>query len=697
MEVARLDLTSSEFNLGSPISKDDIVNISLDGFPEKYEHVSRIIIHWEPFPDLKTVHSMLTTAEMRLKSWSQVPSIDSSSSSPIVLLANSGTSNAHRSIGGSGKINKPCFYFSKGFCWFGDNCRYMHSSTNTWVNGNTSLWSSSATCPSSSSSSTNHNMTPEQMMVIIQIQQSLLAQQGYSGNVTDGHNAMINNNNVGTIRNTTKGKYPSIRILGQLSGQETTLPHAFNAMTLQDPSTRNWNMDTCASSHLNDSVSNLSNVFNLCVYPSVSFIRNNSYTIEFEAFGFSVKDFLTRRVLLRCDSTGDLYPVTKSSLIPHDFLTESSNIISNIIHQSPWATSSPTSFPPSSPPTSSPTTSSPLSSPTNTTLPPQPQPYPSPVLVLPMGTHFCFVTNHPTQCLNFHVSSISPIPKSYTDVFNDPNWQNTMNDEYHAHIKNNSWTLVPRLAEANVVRCMRLFRHKYLAGGTLSRYKARLVANGSTQLSSVDVAGTFSPVVKPGTIQTVLSLVVSRHWLVHQLFGRFLNVKNAFLHDDITESVYMHQLPGFLDYAHPNYQIVTSLRQEFFMTDLGSLNYYLGQSVARDSSGMFLSQRKYATEILERAHMVGCNSSRTPVDTESKLGDDVQYVCLYMHDPREPHFSDPKRILRYVRGCPTTQRSTSGYCVFLDNNLLSWSSKRQPIISCSSAKAEYRRVVNAVA
>ncbi|GJW17511.1 hypothetical protein Tco_0024947 [Tanacetum coccineum] len=53
-------------------------------------------------------------------------------------------------------------------------------------------------------------------------------------------------------------------------GQAATLSHAFNIMTLQDPASGAWNMDTRASSHLNDSVTSLSNVFNTCIYPSVS-------------------------------------------------------------------------------------------------------------------------------------------------------------------------------------------------------------------------------------------------------------------------------------------------------------------------------------------------------------------------------------------------------------------------------------------
>ncbi|GKD39658.1 ribonuclease H-like domain-containing protein [Tanacetum coccineum] len=356
---------------------------------------------------------------------------------------------------------------------------------------------------------------------------------------------------------------------------------------------------------------------------------------------------------------------------------------------------------------------------------PNPPENSNPDSVDPMVTRFRIGTNRPTERLNLHVSSVSSLPKSYRDVFSDHNWQNAMRDKYSALIKNRTWVLVPRPTDTNIVLCMWLFHYKYLTDGTLSRYKARLVANGSTQLEGVDVDETFSPVVKPDTIQTVLSLAVSQHWPIHEL-----DVKNAFLHGDLSKTVYMHQLP-----------------------DLGSLNYFLGISVTRDSSGMFLSQKKYAVEILENAHMVNCNSSRTPIDSESKLGADgdpisdptvyrslagslqyltfthpdisyvVQQICLYMHDPREPHFSALKRVLRYVRGtldyglqlfsssttnlvaysdvdwagCPTTRRSTSGYCVFLGNNLLSWSAKRQPTLSRFSVEAEYRGVANAVA
>ncbi|GJZ67420.1 ribonuclease H-like domain-containing protein [Tanacetum coccineum] len=83
---------------------------------------------------------------------------------------------------------------------------------------------------------------------------------------------------------------------------------------------------------------------------------------------------------------------------------------------------------------------------------------------------------------------------------------------------------------------------------TLSRYKARLVASGHSQQLGVDFDKTFSPVVKPATIRTVLSLVVSRQWPIHQL-----DVKNAFLNGDLSETVYMHQPHGFVDSRYPHH------------------------------------------------------------------------------------------------------------------------------------------------
>ncbi|GKC66682.1 ribonuclease H-like domain-containing protein [Tanacetum coccineum] len=238
----------------------------------------------------------------------------------------------------------------------------------------------------------------------------------------------------------------------------------------------------------------------------------------------------------------------------------------------------------------------------------------------------------------------------------------------------------------------------------LSRYTTRLVANGRSQQFGVDCDDTFSHVVKPATIRTVLSLALSWNWHIHQL-----DVKNAFLNSDLSEIVYMYHQPGYA------YRAGCSSSR----CDSSLFIYQRGISVTRDSTGMFLSQNKYALKLLDMAHMANCNPTRTSVDTKSKLGSDedpisnptlyrslvgglqyltftlpdisyaVQQVCLHMHDPREPHLAALKRVLRY--------QSTSGYCVFLGDNLLSWSAKWQHTLSRSSVEAEYRGVANVVA
>ncbi|XP_021717830.1 uncharacterized protein LOC110685583 [Chenopodium quinoa] len=375
------------------------------------------------------------------------------------------------------------------------------------------------------------------------------------------------------------------------------------------------------------------------------------------------------------------------------------------------------------------------------------------------------------QSLHTSVSR-SPLPRNPVEALRDPNWKIAMDEEFDALIKKKTWELVPRPPDVNVIRSMWIFAHKVKSNGVFERHKARLVGDGKTQQVGIDCGETFSPVVKPATIRTVLSIALSKAWSIDQL-----DVKNAFLHGELQETVFTNstmdnslfifkkgsEMAYLLLYVDDiiltassdtlRRSIMDLLSSEFAMKDLGPLNYFLGIAVTRHKGSMFLSQRKYAEEIIDRAGMSSCKPSPTPVDTNPKVSatssatfDDpslyrslagalqyltftrpdisyaVQQVCLHMHDPRVDRMSALKRVIRYIKGtidyglhlypssfstlvsytdadwggCPDTRRSTCGYCVFLGDNLVSWSSKRQPTLSKSSAEAEYRGVANVV-
>jgi hypothetical protein len=327
-------------------------------------------------------------------------------------------------------------------------------------------------------------------------------------------------------------------------------------------------------------------------------------------------------------------------------------------------------------------------------------------------------------------------------------------------------------------------------------------------------------VVKLATVCTVLSLVVSHSWPVHQL-----DVKNAFLYGTLSETVYYSQPMGFVDSTQPDrvYRLnkslyglkqsprawysrfttylltlrfveakydtslfifrhsadtiyllfyvddiiltassttllqhtISALKREFAMKDIGHLHHFLGVFVQHQVDGLFLTQCQIALNVLEHAAMVDCKPVSMPMDTQAKVSATfgppvadltqfrsltgalqylmfthpnityvIQQIYLHMHNSREPHLTAMKCVLRYLRGsldiglhlqrsdssseltvytdadrvgCPDTHRSTSGYAVLLSDNLVSWSSKNQNIISRSSAKDEYRVVANSVA
>jgi hypothetical protein len=200
--------------------------------------------------------------------------------------------------------------------------------------------------------------------------------------------------------------------------------------------------------------------------------------------------------------------------------------------------------------------------------------------------------------------------------------------------------------------------------------------------------------------------------------------------------------------THP--QLITHmiqlLQKEFPVKDLGSLNFFLGIQVTRSSAGLHLCQSKYVNDLLNRTKMTEAKPAKSPCPSGSQLskldGDSlldpfeyrsvvgalqyctltrpdiafsVNQLCQHMHHPTASHWSAVKRVLRFLKntldhglfysktnlqlnafcdsdwaGCPDDRRSTSGFAVFLGNCLVSWSSKKQPVVSRSSTEAEYR-------
>ncbi|GKA64453.1 retrovirus-related pol polyprotein from transposon RE1 [Tanacetum coccineum] len=244
-----------------------------------------------------------------------------------------------------------------------------------------------------------------------------------------------------------------------------------------------------------------------------------------------------------------------------------------------------------------------------------------------------------------------------------------MHDETDALRKNDTWEvgeLVPRPTNSNVI-------------GPVDKFKARLVAQGFTQVNSLDYSVAFSPVVKSSTVRIVISHAVLYKWPLHQL-----DVKNAFVNGNHTDTVFMEQPPGFLDPRLPNHvcrlkkslyglkqapghghrlstflvglgflcsraytslfiskrdscvlyllvyvndliltgnqngtihNFISRLKKEFAITDLGYLSYFLGLEVSYTPTGLFISQSKYVHEIFVQAKLLDAKRVSSPLST----------------------------------------------------------------------------------
>jgi len=185
----------------------------------------------------------------------------------------------------------------------------------------------------------------------------------------------------------------------------------------------------------------------------------------------------------------------------------------------------------------------------------------------------------------------------------------------------------------------------------------------------------------------------------------------------------------------------------FHMKDLGHLSYFLGLEIFPTAQGLFLCQKKYIKDLLQETKMTQCRPLRVPLTPNLKLyaqigtplqdpncfrrlvgkliylsitrpdiSFSVQFLSQFMSHPTDAHMKEVIHLLRYLRAtpdygllypsssefllkafcdsdwgsCPNSRKSVTGYPIMLGQSLISWKSKKQGVVSRSTAEGEYR-------
>ena len=151
--------------------------------------------------------------------------------------------------------------------------------------------------------------------------------------------------------------------------------------------------------------------------------------------------------------------------------------------------------------------------------------------------------SHHNELLNYAASAqaeVGSLPLTYDDIKTRPDkkqWELAIKDELDSLRANNTWTIVPKPLNKNIVSCKWIFTIKTDVQGNPQRYKARLVARGFNQTYPADYTETFAPVARISTFRLLLAIANQFNLLVHHM-----DVKTAFLNGTLNEEIYM-QVP----------------------------------------------------------------------------------------------------------------------------------------------------------
>uniref|UniRef100_A0A2N9J4G2 CCHC-type domain-containing protein n=1 Tax=Fagus sylvatica TaxID=28930 RepID=A0A2N9J4G2_FAGSY len=306
---------------------------------------------------------------------------------------------------------------------------------------------------------------------------------------------------------------------------------------------------------------------------------------------------------------------------------------------------------------------SPTSTPGNVSPPPLTSP--TPQLSLRRSSR---IIRPPDRLSLFSALDPLSIPRSYKQATESAKWIQAMKDEMDALEANETWDIVPLPTNQPVVGSKWVYSVKLKSDGSLDRYKARLVAQGFSQEYGIDYDETFAPVAKMTTVRTLIAISAIRDWDIFQM-----DVKNAFLNGDLSETVYMRPPPGSSiasphmvcklrkalyglkqaprawfaklksvligagfrqrDDSQSIINLKNVLQHSFQMKDLGSASYFLGLEISHNSHGYFLSQQKYTQDLINLVGLTDDKQVDTPLEVNVKYskndGEPITDPTLY--------------------------------------------------------------------
>ena len=437
--------------------------------------------------------------------------------------------------------------------------------------------------------------------------------------------------------------------------------------------------------------------------------------------------------------------------------------------------------------------------------------------IYPLTNYICDSKFSPQHQVFLAAITAGVEPKHFKKAVGQKVWDDSMTVEIVALEDQHTWDIVDLPPGKIAIGSQWVYKIKYDADGTVRRHKSRVVAMGNKQIEGQDYKETFAPVIKMTTVRLLLRLVAANNWEMYQMdvnnaflhgdleeevymkippgyrhthpnkvcrlrkslyglkqaprcwfkklsdsllrFGFFQSYDDYSLFSytrkgiELRVLVYVDDLLICGNHSHMLQKFKEYLGKSFSMKDLGKLKYFLGFEVSRGPEGIFVSQRKYALDIVTDTGNLGCQPAATPLEqnhklaistspvltdpnkyrrlmgrliylvhTRPELSYSVHVLLQFMKKPRQDHWQAALRVVRFIKGslgqgimlsssadlsltvfcdsdwssCPLTRRSLSAFVVMLGDSPISWKTKKQKTVSHSSAEAEYRSMAAAL-